>query len=61
MYKEFLNIFAEKSKNILGENLIGIYLHGSMAFGCFNPLKSDIDLILVVKESVSKETKRKFT
>ena len=60
MYREFLNIFAEKSKSILGENLIGIYLHGSLVFGCFNPLKSDIDLILVVKESVSKETKRKF-
>lgn len=60
MYKEFLNIFAEQSKNILGENLIGIYLHGSAAFGCFNAEKSDIDLILVVKNFVSKEQKRKF-
>ena len=47
MYKEFLNIFAEKSKSVLGKNLIGIYLHGSLVFGCFNPKKSDIDLILV--------------
>jgi len=33
--------FIEQSKNILRDNLVGIYLHGSAAMGCFNPEKSD--------------------
>ena len=33
---------------IIGNNLVGIYLHESIAFGCFNPSKSDIDFIVVV-------------
>ena len=47
-----INIFTEKSKEILKDNLVGIYLHGSAVMGCFNPLKSDLDLIVVVKDSV---------
>ncbi|MCG7380832.1 DUF4111 domain-containing protein [Paenibacillus sp. ACRSA] len=34
-------------------NLIGIYLHGSLAMGCFNPTKSDIDFLVVVKEKLT--------
>jgi len=36
----------------LEENLIGIYLHGSLAMECFNPNRSDIDLFIVVKEKL---------
>ncbi|WP_058301526.1 aminoglycoside adenylyltransferase domain-containing protein [Gorillibacterium timonense] len=39
-------IFVEE----LRENLVGLYLHGSLAMGCFNPSRSDIDLLIVVKE-----------
>lgn len=35
-------------KTILGNQLIGIYLHGSLAMGCYYRPKSDIDLIVVV-------------
>ena len=45
-----INSYVSHSKEILGENLVGIYLHGSLAMGCFNPQKSDIDLIIVVNE-----------
>ena len=45
---KLLNEFVEKSKEILGDNLVGIYLHGSSVMGCFNPKKSDLDLIIVV-------------
>ena len=48
-----LNSFVERSKDILQENLAGIYLHGSAVMGCFNPLKSDIDLIIVVKKPLT--------
>ena len=34
----------------LGEFLTGIYLHGSLAFGCFHWESSDIDFIIVVRE-----------
>ncbi len=40
--------------------LTGIYLHGSMAMGCFNPEKSDIDLIVVVEDGISDRQKVRF-
>lgn len=58
--KELLDGFIMNSKNILSNNLTGIYLHGSAAMGCFNDKKSDIDLIVVVKNDISKEIKRQY-
>ena len=52
--------FVEKSKEILQENLVGIYLHGSAVMECFNPAKSDLDLIVVVKNSMSYADKRAY-
>jgi hypothetical protein len=43
---------------LLGEDLVGVYLHGSPAFGCFNPARSDIDLLAVTKGPMWVETKR---
>ncbi len=45
-------------KQALDENLIGIYLHGSLAMGCFNPARSDLDLLVVIQHGMSVETKR---
>lgn len=42
---------------ILGENLVGLYLHGSIAFGCFNPWKSDVDYIAVVQAPLAPDTR----
>lgn len=58
--EELLADFVEQSRHILGDNLTGIYLHGSAVMGCFNPAESDIDLILVVKDEVSDIAKRQF-
>lgn len=52
--------FTEKSREILGGNLVGIYLHGSAAMGCFNDDRSDIDLIVVVNETVPDDIKRRY-
>lgn len=41
--------------SILQRKLIGIYLCGSLAMGCFQPGSSDIDLILVTKEKPTKK------
>lgn len=48
------------AEDILGEALTGVYLHGSLAMGCFNPEKSDIDLILVIDRDVTDQQKRRF-
>ena len=45
-------------QQLLSNNLTGIYLHGSLAMGCFNPQRSDIDLLVVTQHGMSVETKR---
>lgn len=42
----------------LAENLVGVYLHGSLALGSFNPDGSDLDLLVVTRHSMSLEAKR---
>ena len=55
-----LNSFVEQSKNILRDNLVGVYLHGSLTMGCFNPKRSDIDLIIVVDKPLSDSIKKAY-
>lgn len=57
---DLLSNFVEQSKKILQENLVGIYLHGSAVMGCFNPEKSDIDLIIVVNQPLLDSVKREY-
>lgn len=59
-YKELLSELTAISRQLLKENLIGIYLHGSAATGCFHPEKSDLDLILVINHSISDAAKTAF-
>lgn len=54
--KLLMDIIA-RFKDVLGTNLVGLYLHGSLAMGCFTP-KSDIDLIAIVKEPMDLKTKK---
>ena len=55
-----INGFLEQSKKILQDNLVGVYLHGSSVMGCFNPQKSDIDLIIVVDKPISVSIKKAY-
>lgn len=57
---KLLNEFTERSKEILKGDLVGIYLHGSAVMGCFNPQKSDIDLIIVVERPLTDAVKRAY-
>lgn len=41
----------------LTQNLVGLYVHGSLAFGCFEWTRSDVDFIAVVKRPLSTDTK----
>ena len=49
-----------ESRNILGDNLVGVYLHGSAAMGCFNEKKSDVDLLVVSEGGLSDEVKLRY-
>ncbi|CAM3164990.1 aminoglycoside adenylyltransferase domain-containing protein [Paenibacillus lupini] len=48
-------------QKVLQDNLSGIYLHGSLAMGCFNPDKSDLDLLIVVNNRLSKDEQKAMT
>lgn len=52
-YENLLNQFVDRMKEVLNKNLTGIYLHGSLAMGCFNPQKSDLDLIVITEDFIS--------
>ena len=60
MLNNLLENFVEKSRGILGENLVGIYLHGSAVMGCFSENKSDVDLLVVVNTEISDAVKRQY-
>jgi len=47
-------------ESILKDEIIGIYVHGSLALGGFNPTRSDIDLIVVVPKSLSACSKKEL-
>lgn len=44
--------------HLLGQNLLGIYLHGSLALGGFQPRRSDIDVLVVTEQRIDLESKR---
>lgn len=52
--------FTRQSKEILGSNLVGVYLHGSAVMGCFHEKNSDIDLLVVINTPISDDIKRRF-
>jgi streptomycin 3"-adenylyltransferase len=52
-----LRQFIGKLETSLTNNLIGIYLHGSLAMGSFNPERSDLDLLVVTRRPMSLEIK----
>ena len=58
--EDLLKGFVEESKDILQDNLVGVYLHGSAVMGCFRPETSDLDLLIVVLRPMSDEVKRAY-
>ncbi len=45
-------------QRILGDALTGIYLHGSLAMGCFHPARSDLDVLVVTERPMTLGEKR---
>ena len=44
----------------LGDNLVGVYLHGSLAMGSFNPDASDIDFLVVTNTTLSPKERKEL-
>ena len=44
---------------IAGDNLLGVYLHGSLALG-FNPLRSDLDILAVTHAALGADAGRRW-
>ena len=40
-------------QGILGSGLVGVYVHGSLALGCFNAARSDIDVLAVTSRPLA--------
>ena len=60
MIEKLLGEFVSATRQAAGEKLRGIYLHGSLAMGCFHEKKSDVDILVVVKEEMNEEEKRRY-
>lgn len=58
--QELLDKLVSHCRHIFTDNLVGIYLHGSMAMGCFNPIKSDVDILIVVDNTPNDLQKEQF-
>jgi Domain of unknown function (DUF4111)/Nucleotidyltransferase domain len=54
----FTEHLAADLAGILGGDLVGVYLHGSLAMGCFNPDRSDIDLLVVTHQALAPQQRR---
>lgn len=50
---DILSTLTARLTSVLGGNLTGVYVGGSLAFGDFDPASSDIDLLVVTEQPVS--------
>lgn len=51
-----LDALLEGARAILGDRFIGLYLHGSLAGGCFALGRSDVDFCVVTADALSEGT-----
>lgn len=55
---QLLDEIVATMRRQLGDSLVGVYLHGSLAMGSFNPDSSDIDFLVVAKTKLSPEMRQ---
>jgi streptomycin 3"-adenylyltransferase len=53
-----LDQLAAELRQLLGANLQGLYVYGSLAFGCYNPARSDVDVLVLTRRRMAAETQR---
>ena len=55
-----LDALVAESRLCLRDALVGVYLHGSAAMGCYHPAHSDLDLLVVVHQEPTATAKRQY-
>ena len=55
--RELLARVCDAYRRILGEKLVGFYVHGSIAFGCFTWATGDIDFLVVTEAPLTQPEK----
>ncbi len=51
--KEFVSRITDEIVRQLGEKLVGVYLHGSLVLDSFNPMNSDVDVLVITSERLT--------
>ena len=54
----YVNEITKVFINEMKDNLVGVYLHGSLAMKCFNTDTSDVDMLVVCKFKMTNEEKK---
>jgi len=55
-----VNRLVTEFRHQFNDILVGVYLHGSLATGCFSPAMSDIDLLVVTQQRLLAKTKKQI-
>jgi streptomycin 3"-adenylyltransferase len=58
--QKILEEIKQLSLETFDENLVGVYIHGSLALGCFKWNNSDIDFIVVLKNTPTQSRKETY-
>jgi len=59
--REFVLRVVDDVRWHVGEQTAGIYLHGSLAHGCYRRAKSDVDVLVVTAAALSPESRRELS
>lgn len=51
-----LTLLRERIQAVLGDQLVGLYLYGSLSSGAFDPASSDVDFVAVTEDALPAET-----
>jgi predicted nucleotidyltransferase len=55
-----LDSLVTEIRAVLGDGLVSVCLHGSMAAACFNPACSDLDILVLQQRALSPSEKRRL-
>ena len=55
--RKLMQVIKDRFVTILGDSLVGIYLHGSLAAGCFRWDRGDIDFLVVARKPLTLKMK----
>ncbi|WP_227793434.1 GNAT family N-acetyltransferase [Paenibacillus guangzhouensis] len=56
----YLDQLVARFRDALQDNLVGIYLHGSLAMGCFHSSRSDVDCLIVVRKKLTGDNNKQI-